>query len=129
MPKRPRQETFYGRTSDVKNEKLNIALRSQEKVFDDFEVVNYRVMPAPTTNPERPRARKLAYSRESQTLVIKFRDGSWIGYDDIPVEFWNDLKASDSTGKYLAASGIDNMPWYPFDPNQMTPEVRVLFNS
>ena len=84
---------------------------------------------APTTNPARPRAKKLAYSKETETLVIKFRDDSWIGYDGIPVEMWNDLKASNSTGKYLKYSGIDDHPWYNFNPSDMEPETRVIFNS
>lgn len=84
---------------------------------------------APTINPARPRAKKLAYSRETETLVIRFRDDSWIGYDGIPVEMWNDLKASNSTGRYLKYSGIDDHAWYNFDPSNMEPATRVIFNS
>jgi hypothetical protein len=84
---------------------------------------------APTINPSRPRAKKLAYSRETETLVIRFRDDSWIGYDGVPIEMWNDLKASNSTGRYLKYSGLDDYPWYNFDPSNMEAETRVIFNS
>ena len=89
----------------------------------------YSTIPAPTTNPSRPRALKLAYSREALKLVIKFRDGSWVEYNDVPVEMWNDLKASNSTGLYLKYSGLDDYPWAPFNPAEMPPETRVMFNS
>ena len=90
---------------------------------------SYSTIPAPTTNPGRPRALKLAYSREALKLVIKFRDGAWVEYNDVPVEMWNDLKASNSTGLYLKHSGLDDYPWAPFNPSEMPPETRVMFNS
>ena len=137
MVKRNPQETYFSRTKDVPNQKLNIVLRSQEKIYGDFEVADtrepeptYQNMTAPTTNPSRPRALKIAYSKEAQKLVVKFRDNTWWEYNDIPVEIWNDIKASDSTGKYLASSGLDqygNMGI--FNPDEMAPETRVLFNS
>jgi len=97
---------------------------------------SYSSIPAPTTNPSRPRAIKLAYSREEQKLVVKFRgsaghenNGPWIEYNDVPVEMWNDLKSSNSTGLYLKHSGLDDYPWAPFNPAEMPPETRVMFNS
>jgi len=137
MAKRPRKETYYSRSAEISNRRLNIALRAQEKIYEDFEVQDYREteptyqnMTAPTINPPRPRAKKIAYSREAQKLVIKFRDGTWWEYNDIPVEIWNDLKASDSTGRYLKNSGLDQYDdMGPFNPNQMNEETRVLFNS
>lgn len=84
--------------------------------------------PAPTTNAKRPRALNLAYIRDSQTLLVQFRDERWVEYDaDIPAEMWQDLKATDSTGKYLKYSGIDEMPWHYFSPNHLPKEVQVLF--
>ena len=90
----------------------------------------YQNMTAPTINPKRPRALKLAYSSEAKKLVVKFRDGTWWEYNDVEVEFWNDLKASNSTGRYLKHSGLDTHDdMGPFDPDEMSPETRVLFNS
>lgn len=113
----------YGvkQTWEVMNPVEEEAQRATEPTFQN--------MTAPTTNPSRPRAKKLAYSKETETLVIKFRDDSWIGYSDVPVEMWNDLKASNSTGKYLKYSGLDDYPWFNFNPSDMEAETRVIFNS
>lgn len=143
-------DNYYQRTqkskADLENKRLNLALRGREKVFDDWQIQNaqeprdtepsFRVMNAPTTNPDRPRALKIAYSAEAQKLVVKFRgkkgaenNGPWIEYNDIPVEFWNDLKSSNSTGLYLRYSGLDDQPWGYFNPAEMPPETRVMFNE
>jgi hypothetical protein len=137
MAKRKPQDTYFSRAAGVSNYKLNIALRASEKVYGDWDIQDtretpptYQNMTAPTTNPSKPRAKKIAYSKEAQKLVVKFRDNTWWEYNEVPVEVWNDLKASDSTGKYLASSGLDqydNMGI--FNPDEMTPETRVLFNS
>jgi len=110
--------------------------------LNDFEVATprdvadtaYQTMTAPTTAPtakhKDPRARKIAYSRSAEKLVIRFWDNTWWEYNNVPVDMWNDLKASDSTGKYLHYSGLnthDDMG--PFNPDNMAPEARVLFNE
>lgn len=131
---------------DAENRKLNMALRAMEKLgfeeeyqkqWGDFEVADarepdpvYKTQTAPTTNSKRPRALKIAYSAEAQKLVVRFRDGTWWEYNDIPVDFWNSLKASDSTGKYLKYSGLDQHDdMGPFNPSEMPEHTRVLFNS
>lgn len=144
-----RQNDNYFKRRSVEEErsgqkKLNLQQATGERygIARTWEVMNpieedtarktepsFQNMIAPTTNPARPRAKKLAYSKETETLVIRFRDDSWIGYDGIPVEIWNDLKASNSTGLYLKHSGLDNHPWYNFNPSDMEPETRVIFNS
>ena len=145
MPKYKKPKTYYEASADNANRKLNLILRSQEKVYGDFEVYtptepdeggrdvqtwSDAPVTAPTINPPRPRARKIAYSKEAQKLVVRFRDGTWWEYNEIPVDMWDDLKSSNSTGRYLAGSGLDqhdNMG--PINPNQMPEEIRVLFNS
>jgi hypothetical protein len=140
MVKRKPQDTYFSRTKDVPNQKLNISLRAQEKVYDNYEIANtrepeptYQNMTAPTTNPSRPRALKLAYSKEAQKLVVKFRDNTWWEYNEIPVDFWNYIKSSPSTGKALSnTDGLGLDSWHnmgKFDPEEMSPETRVLFNS
>lgn len=131
---------------EATNKKFNLAMRMAEKTgfeeqvnapFTDWEmkparepVVTYRNQPAPTTNPDRPRALKMAYSREARKLVVKFRDGTWWEYNDIPLRMWVGIKSSDSTGKYLKYSGLDaHDDMGPFDPSDMPPEIRVIFNS
>ena len=72
----------------------------------------YEVVVAPTTNLSLPRARVMGYNRSTETLVIIFRDGKWIMYTDpVPVDMWEDLRVTDSTGKYLKYSGIDDLNW------------------
>lgn len=131
---------------DAENKKLNIAMAAMvklgfeeeyQKQWQDFEVADtreteptYKTQTAPTTNTKRPRALKIAYSPEAKKLVVRFRDGTWWEYNDIPVDFWNDLKASDSTGKYLKNSGLDQHDdMGPFNPSEMPEHTRVLFNS
>ena len=140
------KDNWFQRTQkqrdDEANKKLNYAMRGREKIFHDWEVElpkeeedretepAFQNMPAPTINPARPRALKLAYSREAEKLVVKFRDGTWWEYNEIPVVMWNDLKSSNSTGKYLASSGLDQHDdMGPFNPAEMPPETRVIFNS
>jgi hypothetical protein len=96
----------------------------------------YTIKTAPTINPSRPRAMKIGYSREDQTLVVKFRgpvgaenNGAWCAYPDIPLTMWVQLKASNSTGRYLRHSGIDNASYYYMNPSDLPENVRVLFNS
>jgi hypothetical protein len=98
---------------------------------DSFEVI-----PAPTSNKsdkpdKRDRAIECGYNEENEVLVIIFRTpvkskrhGSGvyevakddnglplappiIKYPDVPVEMWEQLKLSDSTGRWLRYSGVD----------------------
>jgi hypothetical protein len=129
---------YYKRAQDPLQKKYNLQEAMKERLgrvtdwemADAVEPSDYQNMVAPTINPPRPRARKIAYSKSAEKLVIRFRDGTWWEYNEIPVDIWNDLKASDSTGRYLKYSGLDthdNMG--PFNPNDMPEEVRVLFNG
>jgi hypothetical protein len=148
---------------DEQNKRLNLSVAGAEKVgvsgsdtiqsFSSiWEVIDpkeaeevkkrksvesgYTIKTAPTTNPNRPRAMKIGYSREDQTLVVKFRgpvnaenNGAWCAYPDIPLTMWVQLKASNSTGRYLKHSGIDGAPYYYMNPSDLPENVRVLFNS
>lgn len=72
----------------------------------------YETIVAPTTYASFPRARVLGYNQETQTLVVIFRDGTWVRYDaPVPPDMWADLQYTDSTGKYLKYSGIDDLPY------------------
>ena len=82
---------------------------------------------APTTNAERPRALILAYMKESETLFVQYRDTKIVSYVGVPSEMWQDLKVTDSTGKYIDASGIYEMPYEYVNKYQLPEEVRVLF--
>ena len=65
---------------------------------------------APTKYPKRPRAYTIAYNINTRTLYVVFRDNTWYEYRDVPVSYWDGLKRSDSTGEYLANSGLDSWP-------------------
>jgi hypothetical protein len=72
----------------------------------------YETVEAPTTDSSFPRALVLGYNRDTETLVVVFRDKTWVMYNDpIPEEVWENLKYSDSTGKFLKYSGIDDQAW------------------
>ena len=84
---------------------------------------------APTTNPPRPRALNLAYMKETETLLIQFRDASYIcEYPNVPAEVWQDLKTTDSTGKYLRYSGLDGVAYNKINKSQFPEEIKVLFD-
>jgi len=65
---------------------------------------------APTTNPKRPRAWTVGYNPANRTLLVIFRDNTWWQYDDVPADLWIALKSSNSTGKFLRESGLDQWP-------------------
>jgi hypothetical protein len=146
--------TYYQRSVDQAQTKFNLVEAAKEKLnvktaFEearwevtepqepqngkDLEVLDasYRVMTAPTQKPSRPRARKIAYNASTETLVIRFRSGAWVGYDDISVEVWNGLKSSPSTNDFINGSPDigPGCSWYTFDPANFPPETRVLFNA
>ena len=148
MPKRNRNLNFYERQKLSEAQqgdiKVNLLYNQLEKSNDvNFIDERYKNVEekygmefsqpverrtAPTTNPERPRARNMAYMKETETLFIQFRDERVVEYDTpIPPEMWQDLKATDSTGKYLKHSGIDNMPWHYVPVASFPEEVQVLF--
>ena len=82
----------------------------------------YEDIDAATTNMNRPRARKLGYNARTKTLVIVFWDFTWCVYSDVPNVMWRDLKSTDSTGKYLKLSGLDDWDYYTLDnkdPNSL----------
>jgi hypothetical protein len=106
---------------------------------DEYEVMDsreeelpdeYQVRVAPTTNAAKPRAKKVGYCASTQTLGVVFRDGTWWRYNNVPVEFWNDLKTSNSTGKYLKNSGLDSHDDMGIlDPSTMSLSSRAMFNG
>jgi hypothetical protein len=106
--------------------------RGQFNWPDSFEVIE-----APTTDSTgyKMRALECGYHYPSETLVIVFRapvkaikgfkgkydvkrDSRGIPlpppicmYPDVPKEMWENLKTSDSTGKFLKYSGIDQIDY------------------
>ena len=84
--------------------------------------------PAPSTGLRR-RALVIGYHRGMQILVIIFttktRKSSsgarvfygdtqpWIKYLDVDVDMWDSLVGTNSTGKWLKTSGVENKFYYP----------------
>lgn len=142
--KRPNIDNKYGRAeyyesaADKANRILNLALGMAEKIGVEtpvdqrFQVAvpaeGFKQQAANTTNPVRPRAKAIAYDFDKRSLYVVFRDGTWWEYENCPVSHYENLKNTDSTGKYLASSGLDRWPQMgPADPLEMTEEQRTRF--
>jgi KTSC domain len=104
---------------------------SKESQFEERYGVEFygavQTSPAPTINPERPRALRLAYIKETETLLIQFRDKTICEYEGIPYEMWNNLKSTDSTGRYIDSSGIYEYPYKKVSIDKFPQEVQVRF--
>lgn len=102
---------------DNLNRVLNLALGMAEKIGIEspidkqFKVEvpseGFKQLAANTTNPSRPRAQAIAYNFDNRSLYVVFRDGTWWEYRNCPVSYFEGLKNTDSTGKYLRESGLD----------------------
>jgi hypothetical protein len=66
---------------------------------DDAELLPYR--PTPTINPGRPRTLAAGYDERSQTLRIKFRDGDYYTYFNVPPSVWWKFQRAQSPGRYI----------------------------
>jgi hypothetical protein len=105
----------------------------QAEKAKEWELMNpqFTVQTAPqSSDKSRNRAKKLAYSAKLQTLVIKMRDNSWIGYDDIDESTWQSLRTAQSTNDWIKENSLGaGGNWYHFNPEDFPPSTRVLFNS
>jgi KTSC domain len=139
MAKRPRPNNYFiERQKEVEREgdkRLNLVAGMAEKlgvdVFDKYGIEfaePTETRAAPSIDPARPRALRLAYMRESEILLVQYRDTTIIEYAGVPPEMWQDLKATDSTGRYIDSSGIYGMPYKKVNKFQLPEEVRVLFS-
>ena len=141
MATRRRPNNYYTeRSKDVERQGdsfTNLVQGMAEKTKSDYVLERYGIefaeptetRAAPSINPERPRAWTLAYMKESETLFVQYRDGTIISYGGIPSEMWQDLKSTDSTGRYIDNSGIYGMPYNKVNKFQLPEEVRVLFKQ
>lgn len=92
----------------------------------DVTEAGVRMETAPTSNPERPRAKSIGYNLNTNTLYVVFRDNTWWEYRKVPVSFWVGIQNSASTGKYLDKSGLDR--WKdmgPADLSTMSEEAKT----
>jgi hypothetical protein len=92
----------------------------------DVKDAGVRMETAPTSNPERPRAKTLGYNPNTNTLYIVFRDNTWWEYRNVPVSMWVGIQNSSSTGKYLAKSGLNQWgDMGPADLSTMSEEAKT----
>lgn len=127
---------YYQRTAKQRDEDANRRLNLVERAKEDLGVSTtwetlsptYTTQPAPqSADKSRHRATQIAYSKTAQMLVIKMRDGKWIGYENTDESVWNALKVASSTNDFINSGKLGS--WHVFNPDNMPEEVRVLFNS
>jgi hypothetical protein len=113
----PKLELAAKQREEQKNRILNLGLRAQEKLLIDspFQEQFKVALPsefrhANTIDASRPRAHAIGYSYDSRTLYVVFRDGTQWQYDNVGANHWEGLQSTDSTGRYLASSGLDRWP-------------------
>lgn len=64
---------------------------------DDTDLFPYT--PTPSINPPRPRTQGAGYSKDTQTLRVKFRGGAVYEYYDVPPNVWRNFQRVKSPGR------------------------------
>lgn len=75
---------------------------------DDEPLLGYR--PTPTINPGRPRTLAAGYDERSQSLRIKFRDGAYYTYYNVPPSVWWQFQRAQSPGRFIN-SKLNSYPY------------------
>lgn len=78
----------------------------------------YEEIYAPQSNLERPRAQRCCYNRTTETLMIVMTDPgvggrpkyTWIQYDGVTKDMWQQLKSTDSTNDFVTDM-LAGVPW------------------
>lgn len=137
VKKDPKLELAAKQREEQKNRILNLGLRAQEKLLIDspFQEQFKVVLPseyahANTTNSSRPRALAIGYDYAERTLYIVFRDGTQWQYENVGANHWQAIQRTDSTGGYLASSGLDRWPTMgPADTEKMPKEGQARLSQ
>ena len=137
VKKDPKLELAAKQRKENENRILNLGLRIQEKnlvdspFLEQFKVVlPSEFRHANTTDSSRPRAHAIGYNYDSRTLYIVFRDGTQWQYDNVGANHWEALQITDSTGRYLASSGLDRWPTMgPADTENISPEAQARLSQ
>lgn len=128
-PTKKQQATIKARFDEVSEE---LAKRNDftSVIPRDVKEAGVRMETAPTSNPERPRAKTLGYNPNTNTLYVVFRDNTWWEYRNVPVSLWVGIQNSSSTGKYLSKSGLDQWPdMGPADLSTMSEEAKARMSD
>lgn len=75
---------------------------------DDEALLPYQ--PTSTINPGRPRTLAAGYDERSQALRIKFRDGEYYTYYNVPPSVWWKFRRASSPGRYINTT-LNNYPY------------------
>lgn len=75
---------------------------------NDEPLLGYR--PTPTINPGRPRTLAAGYDERSQSLRIKFRDGAYYTYYNVPPSVWWQFQRAQSPGRFIN-SKLNSFPY------------------
>lgn len=75
---------------------------------DDSLLLPYQ--PTPTINPGRPRTLAAGYDERSQTLRIRFRDGDYYTYFNIPPSVWWKFTRTNSPGRFINST-LNGFPY------------------
>jgi hypothetical protein len=138
VKKDPKLELAAKQREEDKNRILNLAFRSQEKLLIDspFQAQFKVALPpeykhANTTDSSRPRAFSIGYDFQKRTLYVVFRDNTPWQYENVGANHWEAIQITDSTGRYLASSGLDKWPTMgPANLDDMTSEAKErLFHT
>jgi hypothetical protein len=125
-----RQQAQIKRRFDEVSEELSKTNDFTSVIPRDVKEAGVRMETAPTSNPERPRAKTLGYNPNTNTLYVVFRDNTWWEYRNVPVKLWVGIQNSSSTGKYLAKSGLDIWPdMGPADLSTMSDEAKARMSD
>jgi hypothetical protein len=66
--------------------------------------------PTPTINPGRPRTLAAGYDERSQTLRIKFRNGEYYAYYNVPPSVWWRFQRAQSPGRFINST-LNRFPY------------------
>jgi len=88
---------------------LHVAQEIEMAINGDDELL-LPYQPTPTINPGRPRTLAAGYDERSQALRIKFRDGEYYTYYNVPPSVWWKFQRAVSPGRYINTV-LNNYPY------------------
>lgn len=95
----------FGDSQALKNDtRQNTNFETQQDIQmallgNDRPLLPYQ--PTPTINPGRPRTLAAGYDEKTMTLRIKFRDGEYYEYYQVPPSVWWKFQRAQSPGRYI----------------------------
>lgn len=82
---------------------IEMALNGEDEALLPYQ-------PTPTINPGRPRTLAAGYDERSQSLRIKFRNGEYYTYYNVPPSVWWQFQRAQSPGRYIN-SRLNSFPY------------------